>query len=278
MAVTGGIKFLYENKIKDGAAVGSTGDASAKYALDLDVDTYWRSVGSSDTTTETLTVTFDTQTIDRVLLLDCNFKGFTVKYLSGASYVHFSNVIGIGGVTKTNITETSFSENSAYYEFDSVSTGGLQISIDTTQTTNAEKYISQFIGSSEIGTFVGYPDLSSIELNRNSRSIKTLSGRYSVQKSLETMGYSIAFKNYPTSAVYNVDIDLAVTLLESESPFIIYPCGGRYESKHFTTAIPGFRLKDAKLVQVVNGYKLKYLSNIYTNPMDLGGLDLVSHV
>ncbi len=278
MAVTGGIKFLYENKIKDGSAVGSTGNASAKYALDLDVDTYWRSVGSNDTTTETLTVTFDTQTIDRVLLLDCNFKGFTVKYLSGASYVHFSNVIGIGGVTKTNITETDFSENSAYYEFDSVSTGGLQISIDTTQTTNAEKYISQFIGSSEIGTFVGYPEVSKISVDRNSRSKKTLSGRYSVQKSLETMGYSIKFKNYPTSAVYNVDIDLAITLLESESPFIIYPCGGRYESKHFTTAIPGFRLKDAKLVQVLKGYRLKYLKNIYTNPMDLGGLELVSHV
>jgi len=278
MAVTGGIKFLYENKIKDGSAVGSTGNASAKYALDLDVDTYWRSVGSNDTTTETLTVTFDTQTIDRVLLLDCNFKGFTVKYLSGASYVHFSNVIGIGGVAKTNITETSFSENSAYYEFDSVSTGGLQISIDTTQTTNAEKYISQFIGSSEIGTFVGYPEVSKISVDRNSRSKKTLSGRYSVQKSLETMGYSIKFKNYPTSSVYNVDIDLAITLLESESPFIIYPCGGRYESKHFTTAIPGFRLKDAKLVQVIKGYRLKYLKNIYTNPMDLGGLELVSHV
>jgi hypothetical protein len=278
VAITGGIKFLYENKIKDGTAVGSTGDASSKYSLDLDVDTFWRSVGSNDTTTETLTVTFDTQTIDRVLLLDCNFKGFTVKYLSGVSYVHFANVIGIGGGTKTNITETSFSENSAYYEFDSVSTGGLQISIDTTQTTNAEKYISQFIGSSEIGTFVGYPEVSKISVDRNSRSKKTLSGRYSVQKSLETMGYSIKFKNYPTSSVYNVDIDLAITLLESEPPFIIFPCGGRYESKHFTTAIPGFRLKDAKLVQVIKGYRLKYLKNIYTNPMDLGGLELVPHV
>ena len=278
MAVTGGIKFFNENKIKDGTSVGSTGTASAKYVLDLDVDTFWRSVGSNDSTTETLTVTFDSLSLDRILLLDCNFKAFTVKYWGGSSYDHFANVIGIGGTAKTNITETAFSENSAYYEFDSVTTTGLQISIDTTQVADAEKYLSQFIGSSEIGTFVGYPEVSSVKINRNSRSKRTLSGRFSVQKSLETFGYSIKFKNYSVNSVYSVDIDLAFTLLESESPFIIYPCGGRYESKHFTYAAPGWRLKDAKLVQISKTYKLKYNKNIYTNPVDLGGLELVPSI
>ena len=68
MAITGGIKFFNENKIRNGNAVGSSGTASAKYSLDLDVDTYWRSVGSNDSTTETLTVTFDTTTIDLSLI------------------------------------------------------------------------------------------------------------------------------------------------------------------------------------------------------------------
>ena len=111
MAVTGGIKFFNENKIKDGSAVGSTGDASAKYVLDLDVDTFWRSVGSNDSTTETLTVTFGSITLDRILILDCNFKAFTIKYDSGGSFTHFANVTTIGGATKTNITETAFDQN-----------------------------------------------------------------------------------------------------------------------------------------------------------------------
>ena len=275
MAITGGIKFFNENKIKDGSSAGSTGNASAKYILDLDVDTFWRSVGSNDSTTETLTVTFDSKTIDRILILDCNFKAFTIKYDSGGTFTHFANVTTIGGTTKTNITETAFAQDSSYYEFDSVTTTRLQISIDTTQTTNAQKYLSQFIATSEIGTFAGYPVVSSVKIDRNSKLKRTLSGRFSVQKSLETFGYSIRFKNYSVDSLYSVDIDLAFTLLESEDPFIIYPCGGRYESKHFRYAAPGWRLKDAKLVQISKTYKLKYNKNIYTNPVDLGGMELV---
>ncbi len=279
MAITGGIKFFKKNEMSDGSASATSGDASAKFILDLDVDTYWTSVGSSDSETETITINFgSTKTIDRALLLDHNFKNFTVKYLSGASYVAFANVIGIGGVSLSGITETTFSKNSSYYEFDSVSTSSIQIACLSTQVPNEEKYLGQSIATSELGTFVGYPELGKIDLSRNTRSKKTLSGRYSVQKSQQTIGYSIRFKNYPASDVYNVDIDLALTLLESEEPFLIYPCGGRYESKHFSYQLPGFRLKDCILSQVKKGYKLKYVKNIYTNPLDVGGLETVPHI
>ena len=279
MAITGGIKFFKKNEMSDGTATATSGDAAAKFILDLDVDTYWTSVGSSDSETETITINFSsTKTIDRILLLDHNFKNFSVKYLSGSSYVAFANVIGIGGTSLSGITETTFSKDSSYYEFDSVSTSAIQISCLSTQTTNAEKYLGQAIATSELGTFVGYPEVSKIDLSRNTRSKKTLSGRYSVQKSQQTIGYSIKFKNYPSSDVYNVDIDLAVTLFETEDPFLIYPCGGRYESKHFSYQLPGFRLRDCILSQIRKGYKLKYISNIYTNPLDVGGLETVPHI
>lgn len=279
MAVTGGIKFFKKNEMANGSVSATSGDSSSKFILDLDVDTYWTSVGSSDSETETITINLSsTKTIDRVLLLDHNFKSFTVKYLSGASYVAFANVIGIGGASLSGITETTFSENSSYYEFDSISTSSIQIAVSTTQVPNAEKYLGQGISTSELGTFVGYPELSKIDLTRNTRFKKTLSGRYSVQKSQQTIGYSIRFKNYPSTSVYNVDIDLALSLFESEDPFLVYPCGGRYESKHFNYQLPGFRLKDCILSQVKKGYKLKYVKNIYTNMIDVGGLDTVPHI
>ena len=279
MAITGGIKFFKKNQMSDASPSATSGDASAKFMLDLDVDTYWTSVGSSDSTTETITINFGSnKTIDRILLLDHNFKNFTVKYLSGSSYVAFANVIGIGGTSLSGITEKSFSQDSSYYEFDSVSTSAIQIACLSTQTTNAEKYLGQAIGTSELGTFVGYPQVGKIDLSRNTRSKRTLSGRYSVQKSQQTLGYSIRFRNYPSSAVYNVDIDLAITLFESEDPFLIYPCGGRYESQHFSYQLPGFRLRDCILSQVKKGYRLKYVKNIYTNPLDVGGLDTLPHI
>jgi hypothetical protein len=279
MAITGGIKFLKKNEAAEGTVSATSGDGSAKFILDLDVDTYYTSVGSSDAETETLTISFgSSKTIDRILLLDHNFKSFNVKYYNGSTYVAFANVIGIGGVSLSGITETSFAKDSSYYEFDSVSTESIQIAVTTTQTTNAEKYLSQAIATSEIGTFVGYPEVSSVDLSRNTRFKKTLSGRFSVQKSQQTMGFNIRFRNYPSSTVYNVDIDLAITLFETEDPFLIYPCGGRYESKHFNYQIPGFRLKDCILSQVKKGYKLKYVKNIYTNPVDVGGLSTVPHI
>lgn len=279
MAISGGIKFFKKNEAADGTASATSGDSSSKFILDLDVDTYWTSVGSSDSETETITINFSSsKAIDRILLLDHNFKSFTVKYLSGSSYVAFANVIGIGGVSLSGITETSFSEDSSYYEFDSVNTTAIQIACTTTQIPNAEKYLGQSIATTELGTFVGYPEMSKVDLTRNSRFKKTLSGRYSVQKSQQTIGYSIKFKNYPSSDVYNVDIDLAITLFESEDPFLVYPCGGRYESKHFNYLIPGFRLKDCVLSQVKKGYKLKYVKNIYRNMIDVGGLETVPHI
>lgn len=279
MAITGGIKFFKKNEMSDGSPSATSGDAAAKFILDLDVDTYWTSVGSSDSETETITINFgSSKTIDRVLLLDHNFKNFSVKYLSGSSYVAFANVIGIGGTSLSGITETTFSKDSSYYEFDSVTTSAIQISCLSTQTTNAEKYLSQAIATSELGTFVGYPEVSKIDLSRNTRSKKTLSGRFSVQKSQQTLGYSIRFRNYPSSTVYNVDVDLAITLFESEDPFLIYPCGGRYESQHFSYQLPGFRLRDCILSQIKKGYRLKYVKNIYTNPLDVGGLETVPHI
>ena len=279
MAVTGGIKFFNKNKMAEGATVASSGTSSSKFILDLDVDTYWTSLGSSDGISEEITITTTkSQTIDRILLLDHNFKTFNVKYYDGSSYVDFANVIGIGGTTSSTINETSFSQDSAYYEFTQVSTTSIKITVSHTQIPNQDKYLNQAIASTEIGTFAGYPEVSSVTIDRNSKVKKTLGGRFSVQKGNKTFGYDIKFKNYPSSDLYNVDIDLAISLFETEDPFIIYACGGRYESQHFKKAIPGFRLKDAFLVQIQKTYKLKYLKNIYVNPIDLGGLKLVSSI
>ena len=80
MAVTGGIKFFNKNKIADGTSVASSGTSSSKFALDLDLDTYWTSLGSSDGVSETLTITTSkSQTIDRILLLDNNFKTYNIS-------------------------------------------------------------------------------------------------------------------------------------------------------------------------------------------------------
>ena len=172
MAITGGIKFFDKSKtlFADGTTIvaGVSGDPSAEFTIDRNRLSYYRSVGSNDTITETLTITLPSaQTIDRILILDHNWKEFTIKYDSATD---FTSVVGLDGALGGGISETVFADGTAYYEFDSVSvTSTIEIAITKTQVANAQKFVNQIIGTTEIGTLVGYPVVG-LSQDRNIRA------------------------------------------------------------------------------------------------------------
>jgi len=278
MAISGGIKFFKKSKILDATVVSNTsGDATAENLLDSNKETFWRSVGSDDTTTEEIVITFaEAKTIDRLFLVDFNGLDFNVQYDSGG-YTHFANVTDLDG-SQTNITRTDYAKDTYYAEFDSVSTTMIRIQILKTQTVDDEKYINQVVVTEELSTLVGYPMVKSIKIDRQLRSKKTLSGKYSIQKSLESFGYRLSFKDYPSSSTYNVDIDAVLALHDNEDPFIVWLCGGRYLAKHFNYVLRGFRLKDVVQMQVNKTYDLSYTNNTYNNPLNISAVDLVEHI
>lgn len=268
MSVTGRIKFFEPSMCIDADISASSGDSSSIYALDRNHDTKWRSVTSNDLTTETLVVTFsEDKTISRLFLIDHNWKEYTIKYDVGGVWTHFASVVGLDGA-KANLSETVFADSSSYYEFASVTTSGIQIQVVKTQTANQEKYLAQVAVTSEIGTLLGWPEVRSVESDRNARVKKTLSGRYSVQKSNETFGFSIDFKNYPSNSTYNADFDVIMSLQDRELPFMVWLCGGRRSSTYFNYVLRGYRLKDLFTMQVVSPMQLSYSSNIYKNPIN----------
>lgn len=269
MAITGGIKFFKRSKnlFSEGTLINaSSGDASSQYAVDKNNFTFWRSVGSDDLTTETITITFsDTYTIDRIFLIEHNWKDFLIKYYNGSSYVHFSSVVGING-SKTDITETAFSQAGSYYEFASVSTNSIQITVNKTQVANDEKYISQIICTEELGTLQGYPIIGGLEHDRNIRKKEMLSGKILMVKSEESFKTDLKFQNYPPSL--SNDIDLMYSLHDLEEPFLIWLCGGRYGSNYFRKQIRGFRLQDIYQMQITSPIKNSYSENIYSAPVN----------
>jgi len=149
--ITGGVKFFENNKalFRDGNTVSATtNDSAAKFMLDISKYTRWESIGSNDTIIETLTINLkSSETLDRLILIEHNFKSFTVKYNGGSD---FTNVVGLDGALGGGISETTFDKNTAYYEFDSVSVDSITIEITTTQTVDAEKFMTQFIATSEL--------------------------------------------------------------------------------------------------------------------------------
>jgi len=277
--ITGAIKFFEPsfNLLANGGALEvSSGSAAAQYAIDLNPITYWKSVGSSDSTTETLTLTLDgTHTISRLFLLDHNFKGFNIQYDVAGTWTDFTNVVGISGSLGGGIVESAFSQNTAYYEFTPVTTSKIRIRVTTAQVANAEKYVSQIVTTSEIGTFAGYPTVNPVGMDRNARMSQTLSGKVIVQKSIQTATYQIAFKNHPNQTAYAPDLSLSLALFDRDKPFLVWLCGGKFNWAPYT--VRGFRLQDLFQMQVSKPFAEGYQNGVYVIGVS-NTLELKEHV
>ncbi len=94
-----GIKFFEESVclFRDGATATATSNTTnAKEILTNDRRTLWESIGSDDTTTETIEITFPaTETINRVYLGGNNFKNFNIKYNDTGTW---EDIVLSGGV------------------------------------------------------------------------------------------------------------------------------------------------------------------------------------
>lgn len=272
MAINGAIKFFNRNQALevDGSTITSTSAAAPEFALDRNPLTYLRSVGSNDVTTETIVVIFPSSvTFNRLLFLDHNWKQFTVKYDVAGVWTNFTSVVGLDGSLGGGISETTFADNTAYYEVASVSSTKIQIIVTSTQVANAEKYVSQIIVTDELGTLQGFPTVQGLTFSRSSRETRTLSGRAVVQKSGKTFAVGLNFITYPTSTNYQADLELMFSLFDRDDNFLIWLCGGRRGSTYFKYAPPGWRLKDCFEVQVIGDLSPEFLENVYINPLNL---------
>ena len=270
MAITGGIKFFesYKTLASEGNfATASTGDPSANFALDRNDFTCWRSSGSDDLTTETWELTFfESTTIDRLFIINHNFKEFVIEY-DDSGFTDFSNVVGIDGELVSGISETTFSEDTAYYEFDSVTTTKIRIQVTKTQVVDAEKFLTTFVATIELGTLEGFPNIAPVSKDKNIRKKETLNGRIFVQKSLETKRYNLDFKNYP--AELPDDLNLIISLFDSDDPTLVWLCGGRRGEPFFKFTLVGFRLRDLIQMHITAPFNDSYRNNLYNGTVKM---------
>lgn len=261
MAIKGGIKFFKKSKAlyaKGASAVASSNSDSAKNILTSNKFVRWQSLSSDDTTTETITINFLSSAIDRIFLISHNFKEFTIKYDIAGTPTDFNNISGLDG-SLGSISETVFNKDTAYYEFDSVTTTKIYITATKTQTANEEKSLERFYCTEELGTLTGYPVISKEELDQNINKQKTLSGNLSPQKRLETFSCSLDFKNYP--AIQN-DYNIISDLTTRPESFLIWLCGGKYGDS-FNMIRRNWQLKDIYNVQAIGSLSTTWIKNIY---------------
>ena len=169
--------------------------------------------------------------IDRIFLIDHNWKQFTVKYDVAGVWTDFTSVVGIDGA-KANISETTFADDTAYYEFAPVTTGKILVTV-----TRPRSPISK---NTSIRSSLPKRSARFMDSRRSKilRSIATsekemLSGKVLIQKSEESFKVDLDFQDYPGVAPYNADTDLIFGLHDREDNFIIWICGGRRGSAYF---------------------------------------------
>lgn len=270
--ITGGIKFFKKSmcKFADGAtATASSGDASANFAIDRNADTLWTTVGSMDGHVETLEIDFaGSQTFNRLLLLNHNFKLFNVKYNVAGVWTDFASIQGIDGATGSgHISETVFADDSAYYEFNTVTTDKILISITSTQIANAQKFLNYAIVTTEIGTLQGHPAIKPT-VDKNLRKKVALSGRSMVVQSIETFSVVLNFKTYPGKSPYGADFDVMFSLFDSTDNFLVWLCGGR-RGAYFSYQTRPFRLRDVYECLVSDKITPTYSNEIFTTSVNM---------
>ena len=265
MTINGGIKFFERSSalFKDGTtATASSNSSSANNILTNNQRVYWSSIGSDDTTTETITVTFNQSvTIDRVFLNRINFKQFTVKYDLASVFTDFTSVVGLDGSLVGGISETAFSDEVAYYEVASVSTIGIQITATKTQVVDAEKLIYNLVTTAELGTLEYPPQITPLPFTRNPRSSAGMGGLMNIQKGFETVAFSLEFNSHPSLS----DMTLLTTLHDRSKSFLVWLCGGKRSSADFRFQVKGYRLRDVFNMQTPGPITPNYPGSIYLN-------------
>lgn len=262
--INGGCKFFYKamNLFKDGTTIdsASSNPDGAKYILDTNQYTQWESISSNDLTEESIVITLPSaKTINRLFMTDFNFKDFDVMYWNGSAWADFANVIGINGEAFTGVSSTAYSMASGYFEFDTVVTSEVRIRVRKTQVADAQKYLTNFLLTKEIGTFTGFPRIEP-NSNRNEEKIKAMSGKFLVQKGFDTTQIKITFKTHP----YQADIDIVTALYESEDPFLVYPCGGRTGTTYFKISTRSWAVDAIFNMQLVGKVADKFEKGVYT--------------
>lgn len=306
-----GIYFFSDSKClyRDGSScVASSGTLTQNNILNFNKSFTWSSSGSSDSKTETLTITFATaQTIDSLFLINHNFRNFDITYngnnnFSNVQQVPFYNYDDFFGnytdesgneyvdesgnnyydpvdtgvnsefdIRTSEINILDNNKNTSYFEFNPVSVTSITIKAYNTQIANQQKTLAIFSAQSKIGNFSNAGlDKTDPAIDSNIRSYNNILNKPFIRKGIDTFSASIRI---PYADNQN-DVDLYETLQDLEESFIIWLCGGKYGNDYFSVEAKPYRLQDVYRVQNTRASNPSFYQNLYISGY-INGLNVV---
>jgi hypothetical protein len=208
----------------------------------------WATTGSNDAANTTLEFNLGgTQNIDRIFLVDHNFKAYTLKYWNGTSWADFTSAI----------SETTNTETTNYYSFTQVSTTKVQLIITGTQVADADKIMRQVIICESLGQFNGWPIIRNPKLSTNKQINRMLSGKINLIESIQTFSTTLEVKILSDSD----DLDLIETIYELRDGALMWINAN--SDSQFSSVRLGYRKKDIYLVRPTTDYTPEFYKGLY---------------
>lgn len=240
------IKFFEKNQITEDETFTFTSalTSDAGNLFDNNLSTKLISDDSDDSTPEVWIFEWSGAIdVDAIHLAEHNIKSGDIKYWDGGAYVNFSTPISLSNETV----------DGHFFSFDSVNTTKIRVTMNTTQTVDAEKSVGQLRVLEIIGTVEKNPVQADTEFPESSRIFDT-SNKGNVYT---FFGSKYKTKLKFTNATTN-DLTLLKTLKDGGDSFNLFLNGGNN-----TFAEPGFRVKDMFLVNYVNPFKFKLIKGLH---------------
>jgi hypothetical protein len=128
---------------------------------------------------------------------------------------------------------------------------------------DADKYLFQFISTTQIGQLQGWPVIKSPTVSRNRKTNKMLSGKILVKENIGAFTTSLTVK------ILSIDNDLTIieSMYASNEGFLVWLCGG--DESQFKNERIGYRLEDIYLMKCTNEWRPEWSDGLYTSGMKI---------
>lgn len=221
-------------------------------------DSGWATTDSNDAANTRIDVVMSEEPeLAEILLIQMNFKAYTIQYFDGATFVDFS----------TPINETVNAKPDKRHSFDAVTPtdGKIRIIITGAFIVDDDKFLRQLILTQLIGQFTRFPAIVDVEDGRRRRGIRMLSGKKKIIKSTGNFKAALEQNNEVTLN----DLALQESMFESFFGFLV-SLGG-FEETQFRTVRFGYRDRDVFHMDCENEYAPIHEDGFYQHgtPIDI---------
>jgi hypothetical protein len=243
MAINGNPKFFETSVIGSGGIVPTTNTDTADLARIPNNFAAW-----SGSQNEVITINFTSQIVDRIIIANHNIENYTIKYDLNGVLTDFD----------TPIVETSYSNNTSYYEITPVTTNKIVI----TCTNNSVNISIAFLAvTREIGTLASPVQVSKENFDRAIKKRKGFDNRILPFYDLPRYDITIRFRQHGEPDTVQNDYDIYNNLSSRISSFLVWLCGGN--DKGFYVQRVGWRLQDFYQMIAVSNQAVTHTNGYY---------------